>query len=120
MGLPFLFDFHKLTKTALAWYNENNTAYNPAYNNDTTLRAYAAKNGYFIPPEGFSAVYFSFPETIESIWYAWRITGDIRWQEYNWEIFNALNTTRSEDIPYWETLNVNEPYGGGAWNSLST
>ncbi|KAK0118214.1 maturation of Asn-linked oligosaccharides protein [Cadophora gregata] len=104
----------------LAWYNENNTAYNLDYNNDSTLRKYAAKNGYFIPPEGFSAVYFSFPETIESIFYAWRITGDRRWQEYNWEIFNALNTTRSADIPYWEILNVNKPYGGGAWNSLST
>ncbi|KAG4412294.1 hypothetical protein IFR04_014573 [Cadophora malorum] len=104
----------------LAWYNENNTAYNPAYNNDTALREYATKNGYFIPPEGFSAVYFSFPETIESIWYAWRITGDTRWREYNWEIFKALNTTRSEDIPYWEILNVNKPSGGGAWNSLST
>ncbi|KAH6716832.1 mannosyl-oligosaccharide 1,2-alpha-mannosidase IC [Leptodontidium sp. MPI-SDFR-AT-0119] len=104
----------------LAWYNENNTAWNPTYDNNTKLRAYAVKNGYFIPPEGYSAVYFSFPETIESIWYAWRITGDARWQEYNWEIFNALNTTRSKDIPYWEILNVNEPHGGGSWNSLST
>ncbi|KAH7391461.1 mannosyl-oligosaccharide 1,2-alpha-mannosidase IC [Cadophora sp. MPI-SDFR-AT-0126] len=104
----------------VAWYNENNTAHNPAYNKNKGLRAYAAKNGYFIPPEGYSAVYFSFPETIESIWYAWRVTGDTRWQDYNWEIFNALNTTRSKSIPYWEILNVNKPYGGGAWNSLST
>ena len=92
-----------------------------SYNNNSDLRAYAAKNGYFIPPDKWLGnSYLSFPETIESIFYAWRITGDERWQEYNWEIFNALNTTRSEDIPYWEITDVNAPYGGVGEDNLST
>lgn len=104
----------------MAWYNQANMSGNPDYNDNAELRAYAAKNGYFIPPEAFAEVYFSFPESIESIFYAWRITGDTRWQDYNWEIFEALNTTRSADIPYVEILDVNAEYGGGQWNSLST
>ncbi|CZR55603.1 related to Mannosyl-oligosaccharide alpha-1,2-mannosidase [Phialocephala subalpina] len=62
----------------------------------------------------------SFPETIESIFYGWRITGDPKWQEYNWEIFQALNTTRTENAPYWEITDVNAEYGGQPYDYLSS
>jgi mannosyl-oligosaccharide alpha-1,2-mannosidase len=88
-------------------YNANNTAYDDTYNKNATYRAEAAKDGYFIEDPS----YRDYPEPIESIWYAYRITGDARWQEYNWEIFQALDTKPSKSVPYAEISDVNAPGG---------
>src|SRR3569833_1941035 len=82
-----------------AWYNQSNQAYDPSDNSNSSERAEAAKNGYFVADPGFGA----FPETIESIFYAWRITGDLKWQDYNWEIFQALEkevNSQGDPVPY--------------------
>jgi mannosyl-oligosaccharide alpha-1,2-mannosidase len=99
----------------IAWYNSSNKAYNPAYNNNATYRAEAIKYGYFIEDPS----YRSYPEPLESIWYAYRLTGDTRWQEYNWEIFQALDTHRSAAVPYAEISDVNAPGGGELVNLVS-
>ncbi|KAI1336413.1 glycoside hydrolase family 47 protein [Xylariaceae sp. FL0016] len=46
------------------------------------------------------------PETVESLFYMWRITGDIRYREWGWEMFKSfMNYTAVED--------------GGGFSSLS-
>lgn len=45
-------------------------------------------------PKGVSNVntrYLLRPETLESMWYLYRITGDKKWQDHAWEIFQAIN-----------------------------
>ncbi|KAJ5574701.1 mannosyl-oligosaccharide alpha-1-2-mannosidase 1B [Penicillium hetheringtonii] len=105
-----------LGPSTIAWYNEHNEAYDNSYNTNSTTRSYAAKYGYFIEDPS----YRSYPEPIESFWYAYRITGDTRWQDYNWEIFQALNTTRSKSVPYAEISDVNAPFGGELVNYVSS
>jgi mannosyl-oligosaccharide alpha-1,2-mannosidase len=45
--------------------------------------------------------------------------GDTRWQEYNWEIFQALDTHRSAAVPYAGISDVNAPGGGELVNLVS-
>ncbi|KAJ5536746.1 mannosyl-oligosaccharide alpha-1-2-mannosidase 1B [Penicillium frequentans] len=104
-----------LGPSSIGWYNASNQPYDSSYNN-ATYRAEASKYGYFIEDPS----YRSYPEPLESIFYAYRVTGDKRWQDYNWEIFNALNTTRSKSVPYAEITDVNEPYGGTLVNYVSS
>ncbi|KAJ5735533.1 mannosyl-oligosaccharide alpha-1-2-mannosidase 1B [Penicillium malachiteum] len=110
---------HTLTglgPSSIGWFNGSNQPYDSSYNT-STYRAEAAKNGgYFIE----DAAYASYPEPLESIFYAYRVTGDERWQEYNWQIFNALNTTRSKAVPYAEITDVNAPYGGELSNYVAS
>ena len=38
------------------------------------------------------------PETVESLFYMWRITGDVKYREWGWEIFkNFVKHTRADD-----------------------
>lgn len=55
---------------------------------DASLREYKpAKPGYLLRPE-----------TVESFYYLWRITGDVVWRERGWAVFEAvLNETSVED-----------------------
>ncbi|KAG0150377.1 hypothetical protein CROQUDRAFT_38431 [Cronartium quercuum f. sp. fusiforme G11] len=60
------------------------------------------------------------PEVLESIWYAWRLTGDPIWQERAWQIFEALEETckvsggyrglRNVDQPDWGTIDGSESF----------
>ena len=105
----------RLTISAgIGWYNSDNQPYDSSYDAEP-YRTEGAKLGYFIEDPS----YRSYPEPIESIFYAWRVTGDTRWQDYNWQIFNALNTTRSQSVPYAEISDVNQPYGGQLINYVS-
>ncbi|KAJ5263559.1 mannosyl-oligosaccharide alpha-1-2-mannosidase 1B [Penicillium angulare] len=110
---------HTLTglgPSSIGWYNASNKPYDSTYNNGT-YRAQAAKNGgYFIEDPSYS----SYPEPLESIFYAYRVTGDKRWQDYNWEIFKALDTKRSRSVPYAEISDVNAPGGGQLSNYVAS
>ncbi|KAK5131655.1 hypothetical protein LTR08_000782 [Meristemomyces frigidus] len=103
---------------AWAWYNESNLAYDPLDNNDAPERRFATKYGYFIP-DG-SENYASRPETIESLFYAHRITGDPIWAEYAWEIFLAINDTMRNANGFATINNVNMPFGGSMTNGLDS
>ncbi|EGF99783.1 family 47 glycoside hydrolase [Melampsora larici-populina 98AG31] len=65
------------------------------------------ENLYAINPE-----FILRPEVVESIWYAWRLTGDSIWQERAWEIFLALEAHCKTDAGYHGLYNVNNPQGG--------
>jgi mannosyl-oligosaccharide alpha-1,2-mannosidase len=93
-----------LISSGWAWYNASNQAYDPSNNANPTYRQQAEQDGYFTT----NAQYASFPETIESIFYAWRITGDPIWQEYNWGIFQALERESSATVPYASISDVNQ------------
>ena len=99
----------------IGWYNSSNQPYDSSYNN-ATYRAEASKNGYFVEDPS----YHSYPEPLESIFYGYRVTGDKRWQKYNWEIFQALDTKRSKSVPYAEISDVNAPGGGELINYVSS
>ncbi|KAJ3756201.1 glycoside hydrolase family 47 protein [Lentinula raphanica] len=41
-------------------------------------------------PSSYDARYMLRPETVESLFIAWRLTGDIRYRTYAWEIFTSI------------------------------
>ncbi|KAI1112921.1 glycoside hydrolase family 47 protein [Nemania sp. NC0429] len=53
-------------------------------------------------PKGFvdvnSKAYILRPEAIESVWYMYRITGDKRWQEEGWKMFEAIIQHTATDV----------------------
>ena len=103
---------------AWAWYNASNLAYDVEDDNDAAERKFAKRHGFFIP-DGDENWEFR-PEEIESIFYSHRITGDARWAEYNWQIFQAIQNTAKNDVAYATVNNVNMPFGGSMSNNLDS
>ncbi|KAK3316254.1 glycoside hydrolase family 47 protein [Apodospora peruviana] len=56
------------------------------------------------------------PEVIESLYYAYRATGDTKYQGWAWEAFVAINRTCAVGSGYSSIRNVNAPDGGGFTN----
>ncbi|KAJ7115339.1 glycoside hydrolase [Mycena epipterygia] len=57
----------------------------------------------------YDARYILRPETVESLFLAWRLTGNPRYRAYGWEIFQAIEThCRVESGGYASVLNVEE------------
>lgn len=109
-----------LNPLSIAWYGPDNTANKPAYNGEADsakeARAYYEDaGGYFVDFEGnWAALYTLYPEPIESIMYAYRITGDTKWQEYNWEIFQSIkNDAQRDNVVVSSLTDVTQPDGGG-------
>ena len=50
---------------------------------------------------------------LESIYYAYRATGDAKYQEWAWEAYLAINRTCAVGSGYSSISNVNAPGGGG-------
>lgn len=54
-------------------------------------------------------LFYSRPETIESLFIAFRLTGDERFRKYGWEIFQAIQVhCRVETGGYAGVLNVDD------------
>jgi mannosyl-oligosaccharide alpha-1,2-mannosidase len=130
LGLAFADSCHRLYNTtdsglnplSIAWFGPNNTATNPAYNGNTATAQearsfYEAAGGYFIDFESaFATLYTLYPEPIESMYYAYRITGDPKWQDYNWEVFQAIKMDAERGNVVVSSLDdVTQPNGGGEW-----
>lgn len=73
----------------------NMTAYDQQFN---------AKNGFYIS----WAVHLLRPEVVESVFYAWRMTGDERYQEFTWSAFQAWNRYCKAPASYTSILDVND------------
>ncbi|KAK0709712.1 glycoside hydrolase family 47 protein [Lasiosphaeria miniovina] len=56
------------------------------------------------------------PEVLESIYYAYRATGDKKYQEWAWASFQAINATCRIGSGYSSVNDVNAPGGGGFSN----
>ena len=100
------------------WYNASNEQYDPARDIDAADRAWSSRYGYFI--EYQDEDWSNFPESIESWFYAYRITGDTRWQDYAWDVFLAINDTARNDVAFAAVNNVNMPFGGSQSNELDS
>lgn len=61
-------------------------------------------------PEGFTEIddprYLLRPEAIESVFYLWRITGDPKFQEQAWAMFDAIQKEAKTDIAFASMKNV--------------
>ncbi|WEW54850.1 Mannosyl-oligosaccharide alpha-1,2-mannosidase 1B [Emydomyces testavorans] len=53
------------------------------------------------------------PEVIESIYYAYRITKDPKYQQWAWDAFRAINATTRTNTGFTAITDVNAPGGGG-------
>lgn len=63
---------------------------------------------FFCSPQ-LDLISFGSPETVESLFLAWRLTGNPRYRAYGWEIFQAIEThCRVESGGYASVLNVEE------------
>jgi mannosyl-oligosaccharide alpha-1,2-mannosidase len=71
-------------------------------------RAFFEKNGFWVT----ASDYILRPEVIESIYYAYRATGDPKYQLWVWDAFLAFNKTVRAGSGFSEITNVNAPDGG--------
>ncbi|KAI1871273.1 uncharacterized protein JN550_004718 [Neoarthrinium moseri] len=74
--------------------------------------AFYQESGFWIPA---GAEYYDLrPEVIESYYYAYRATGDSKYQDWAWDAFLRINATCSVgDVGFSGIKNVNVPGGGG-------
>jgi len=56
--------------------------------------------------------YYFRPEVLESIYYAYRATGDPKYQEWSWAAFKAINATCRTTTGFTEVSDVNTLGGG--------
>ena len=57
--------------------------------------------------------YYLRPEVIESYYYAYRATGNTKYQDWAWEAFQNINSTCSVGAGFSEITDTNAPNGGG-------
>lgn len=101
---PELFGWEDLVRT-------RNTSHNPGP--PVEQKEFYDRNGFWIR----NGQYALRPEVIESYYYAYRATGDRRYQEWAWDAFKAINATCRVGSGYSGVTNVGAP-GGGAFNNF--
>jgi mannosyl-oligosaccharide alpha-1,2-mannosidase len=60
------------------------------------------------------------PETLESLYYSYRITGDSKYQDMAWEAFNAITTKCRAGVAYSSINDVTQANGGGASDDMES
>ncbi|KXL50355.1 MAG: glycoside hydrolase family 47 protein [Acidomyces sp. 'richmondensis'] len=100
------------------WFNSKNQGYDLEDDTDIAAHRNNDKYGFWIPA-GDGNWQFR-PEEVESIMYAHRITGDPRWAEYSWQIFQAINDTSRTAEAFGGIHNVDMPFGGNMYNLISS
>ncbi|PMD49056.1 glycoside hydrolase family 47 protein [Hyaloscypha variabilis F] len=103
-----------------AWYDSATNTYppDPTVDIDNGYRRNGAANGEFIV--NGDEVYASFPESLESWFYAHRITGDPRWAEYGWDMFLSINETARNSVAFATVNNVGMSWGESQGDSLDS
>ncbi|KAI5294421.1 maturation of Asn-linked oligosaccharides protein, partial [Ascosphaera acerosa] len=66
------------------------------------------EHGFWIDNAGYDLR----PETIESYYYAWRATGDTKYQDWVWEAFDAIRKYTKTPIAFSAISNVMDENGG--------
>ncbi|OTB00289.1 glycoside hydrolase family 47 protein [Hypoxylon sp. CI-4A] len=77
--------------------------------------AFYSAAGFWIPSGG--GAYVLRPEVIESYYYAYRATGDAKYQDWAWEAFQNINATCAAGVGYSSVTDVNAP-GGGSFDDF--
>ncbi|USW49020.1 Putative glycoside hydrolase family 47, six-hairpin glycosidase-like superfamily [Septoria linicola] len=103
---------------AWAWFDKDGNTFDRESQNDAAALRSAAARGYFIPAGVEN--WFSRPEPLESVFYAYRITGDHRWADANWNIFRAINETARTAQAFAAVNNVDMQYGGAMSDNLDS
>lgn len=85
--------------------NASNNAPPPADQRDFYARA-----GFYTT----AGAYILRPETVESLYYAYRLTGDVAWQDMAWQAFEAIAAACRTGSAYAQLEDVMRP-GGGAF-----
>lgn len=67
-------------------------------------KAFFAKNGFYTT----HGAYILRPETIESYYHGWRLTGDPKYREWAWEAFQAINASCRVPNGYASLRNVDK------------
>ncbi|KAI4730540.1 glycoside hydrolase family 47 protein [Aureobasidium sp. EXF-10728] len=73
----------------------------------------------FIEDNGFNITTPSYdlrPEVLESLYYAYRATGDKKYQDLSWKAFRAINATCRTGSGFSSITNVSAPHGGSFTN----
>jgi mannosyl-oligosaccharide alpha-1,2-mannosidase len=78
--------------------------------------AFYEKSGFYIT----NSNYFLRPEFLESLYYAYRATGNQTYQDWAWDAFLAINTTCAVGSGYAELKDVNAPGGGGFYDFMTS
>ena len=102
------------------WYDSTNNTFPPdsTIDIDSGYRKNGAKNGEFIV--NGDELYGSFPESVESWFYAHRISGDAIWADYAWDLFLSINDTARNSVAFATVNNVGMPFGESQTNSLDS
>ncbi|KAK3941603.1 glycoside hydrolase [Diplogelasinospora grovesii] len=91
----------------------------PATNSSNNPPPPAGADATFYERAGFwitNGNYVLRPEVLESIYYAYRATGDTKYQDWAWDAYLAINTTTAVGSGYSSINDVNQPGGGGFAN----
>ncbi|KAF9427406.1 hypothetical protein BGZ94_004976 [Podila epigama] len=75
----------------------------------TNGKKFKANPSTFFERGSSNSVYILRPETVESLWVLYRLTGEKRYQDQAWEIFQALEKSCRTEIAYSALHNVNQP-----------
>ncbi|KAJ4361670.1 hypothetical protein N0V95_001654 [Ascochyta clinopodiicola] len=75
----------------------------------TGQRDFFIQNGFYILSSGYQLR----PEVIESYYYAYRATGDTKYQDWAWDAFVAINATTRVGSGYSTIQDVTAAQGGG-------
>jgi mannosyl-oligosaccharide alpha-1,2-mannosidase len=111
-----LIDFGiQLTESCYGTYQATKTGIGPEsftwdakYVNDGN-RDFWDKNGWVpLTPD-----YILRPEVMESVYYAYRATGNPKYQDWAWDAFRAINSTCRTASGFTDIKNVDLPNGGG-------
>jgi mannosyl-oligosaccharide alpha-1,2-mannosidase len=102
------------------WFDDTNNTYppDPDVDIDNGYRRQGAANGEFVV--NGNEEWASFPESLESWFYAYRITGDPRWADYAWDMFLSINETARNSVAFATVNNVGMPFGESQSNSLDS
>ncbi|KAL7273588.1 hypothetical protein RUND412_003539 [Rhizina undulata] len=94
----------------------------PAYSSKPTYKPQNHAQWQQLQKAGFWATdgrWMLRPETVESYFYAYRITGDKKYQQWAWDAYSAFVKTAKADFGFAEVLDVNKPAGRDNLNDKS-
>ena len=77
----------------------------------------------FYNTSGFYATakdYVLRPETMESLYYAYRVTGDTKWQDMAWESFQRIRSLCRTGAAYGGLNDVTQANGGGTQDDMES
>ncbi|KAF2744868.1 glycoside hydrolase family 47 protein [Sporormia fimetaria CBS 119925] len=105
-GLHLTDSFHAVYESTSTHIAPESFSWNTSSTPESQIPFYQ-QNGFWI----FNSQYILRPEVIESYYYAYRATGDTKYQDWAWDAFVAINTTTRAGSGFSSIANVNPAEG---------